>query len=139
MLLTFTCLLFTSCKDDDDEPAAPPTEEELIAGKDTKTWKIQYITVMGVVQEPEECNTDDELVFYSNKDLIYKNNDLKCTFAEPSTMAGKWSLSEDKKMINISAGPITGTAAIDDLTADRLKITSNTIGVPVTILMIPKQ
>lgn len=131
----FCLLLTTACKD--DQPAPPPTRAELIASPEGKSWRIEYFTVMGLVQEPEPCSADDELIFYSNKDLIYKQNALKCTPNDPAMVAGTWSLSEDEQKINISAGPITGTADIDDLTSSRMKITSNNLGVPVTVNLVP--
>lgn len=136
ILVFFCLLLITACKD--DEPAPPPTRAELIASPEGKSWKVEFITVMGLVQEPEACSADDELIFYSNKDLIFKQNELKCSPDDPAMVAGTWSLSADEQKINISAGPITGTADINDLSSSRMKITSNDLGVPVTITLIPK-
>lgn len=125
---------FISCET--EEPT--PTKEQLLAGNDSKTWMIERIAAFGVAEEPEDCNADDELIFYTNKEALYKDNELKCHPDAPDMVEGSWSFSEDEESLTIIAGPAAGKGIIEELTDSRLKVIFEETGVPVTITFRPK-
>lgn len=130
-------LLLSGCSDDDADPQ-PPTTEVLLAGEESKTWMIESYTVLGFVQAPEACAADDELVFYPNNSLLYKGNEMKCEADEPMAVPGMWELEENEEFINITAGPLNGRVKIEDLTQQRLQVSTTDLAVPIMVTLVAK-
>lgn len=136
LLLFAGCLAILSACSKDDDQSIPP--EQLLAGNTSKTWQIERISSFGVADDPQPCSADDEFTFFSNQEFLYNDKEIKCDENSPNMIEGTWTLNNEENTIAISAGPFAGTADIEDLSAERLRITTRQAGAPITITFRPK-
>lgn len=122
------CLSFTTGCSDDDEAQPDPREErlDLLAGQESKAWKIFSLHMNGanVTSFLEECNVDDHYVLYRDGKGEVLGMEDKCVDNEPSTLAsGSWELDEDLETMSLNLPPLMmENVEILELTEERLQL-----------------
>ena len=91
------------------------------------------------IKKPDDCNTDDEFVFYTNYVVQYRSSQLKCDSDDPDIEEGNWSLSNDEQIITINIKQLERDSTIDLLTSEKLKVTTKEWDMPVTITFSAKK
>lgn len=107
---------------------AAKSKTELLAGNSSKSWKVvslmgkigttevNIFTVAGLVQD---CEKDDLLVFYTNRNFDRKGSTIKCKASDPDViLASTWALSADEKTLSIKN---LGDFELLDLTEQTMK------------------
>ncbi|MGV3547324.1 MAG: DUF5004 domain-containing protein [Pedobacter sp.] len=122
-LLFATTILLNSCaKDTFYLEAGEDTEGEggtsLTSLEGTK-WKIKSMVlgqeINGLKSEAdlfliaEACNKDDLILFNKGGIFIYDEGPTKCDVDDPQQETGKWSLSADKKKLNLASGSLNNS------------------------------
>lgn len=124
LFLFGSLLLLAGCKKDEEVKSTT----ELIAGTSSKSWKIvsllgkigatevDIFSVSGVVQD---CEKDDLLVFFSNKDFERRAGVQKCKATDPDVaLKSTWSLSADEKTLSVKD---LGDFSILEISAQTMK------------------
>ncbi|MFN3850039.1 MAG: hypothetical protein ACK4NY_11445 [Spirosomataceae bacterium] len=106
LVLTFIVALGLSCKDKEDVSAK--TKLELLAGTNSKTWKVSSaIAKSGTLElnltgTQPTCRIDNTLILFANKTYELREGASKCVASDPDLLLkANWTLSADETSLTV--------------------------------------
>jgi hypothetical protein len=108
--------LIIGCKDEDD-PFPFEKQIALLAGNEngSKSWVLELLTFNGVVKPVNDCEGDDQYIFYNNdsQQFTIAVGAQKCDAAEPAILEeGAWMIARDGKTIIIATNEVNATKLV---------------------------
>ncbi|MGR3812313.1 hypothetical protein [Jiulongibacter sp. NS-SX5] len=108
LLMSFLALLLLNCKNNDVEPGSDKPTIELLAGTDSKTWRVsegvakQGDLEVNLIASQNPCVTDNLITLFSDFSYEFKEGATKCSPDDPDLiLTANWELAEDESSITI--------------------------------------
>lgn len=111
-LLLLGTLVLASCKSD-------PLASELLAGSQSKSWRIESITTDGIDESLNECEVTFILVFNADGSWSASETGNDCS---PELRSGTWTMNSVGAEMEVTESGIAEEWRVLDLTESRLEI-----------------
>ncbi len=112
LLLSGMALVFASCE-------ADPLASELLAGSDSKSWRIESVNTGGIEELLNPCEASEVLVFAADGTWSSSETGEDCA---PNAMAGTWTMNSVGAEIDIIDGSGSEQWRVLELTETRLEV-----------------
>lgn len=103
--------------DKENGPSKEEINEKLLAGTDSKTWRIVSSTLNGT-ETLIDCVRDDDWIFKRSKQVTRQDSTTPCTNGFPNSQVSSWRFDNDASWLTFFGG----TYEIVSLTENEMKL-----------------
>lgn len=138
MSLLFSLLYLTSCDFEHIGPEGYGKPQKLSGVSGTKIWEVEYYTIDNQRVFPEQCQEDDEFIFFSDGRYLRDYRYTKCSYDQPSEEYGNWVFVNSQEEIEVTINGNRFRYGIEYLSDERMELSLYSLGVNATTTYISR-